>query len=340
MHSRKNYRENQGLAKLNQPFLNSEDRRFLRESTGSVEYYIPSASSNIDGKKEGEVSEEMEIAESELEIDNEGVIEPEEDEPPEMGDENLKVTSDMMKQADEKKEEAFDAVGRGEFQRAIQLFTDAIKLNPRLSTLYANRASVFVRLRKPNAAIRDCDKATKINPDSAQPYKWRGKAYWLMGQWQQAAKDLALACQLDYDEDTNETLKEVQRRVQNTTEHQRKYEEEPQAKKSIDALPRVRKSMAEEERVQLLTSQGEKEAHLQNLRKHKQVHFWTSQEPDNDCLNCLRSGGYILMSGSPFKGPGSQPFGVYLLCQRLVTQTLDLLLKMFLAKSILEACRH
>lgn len=37
--------------------------------------------------------------------------------------------------------------------------------------------SVFVKLQKPNAAIRDCDRAIKINPDSAQTYKWRGKAH-------------------------------------------------------------------------------------------------------------------------------------------------------------------
>lgn len=64
-----------------------------------------------------------------METDNEGEVEPEEDESPEMGDENLEVTSDMMKQADEKKKGVFDAVGRGEFQKAVQLFTDAIKLN-------------------------------------------------------------------------------------------------------------------------------------------------------------------------------------------------------------------
>ena len=37
--------------------------------------------------------------------------------------------------------------------------------------------SAFIRLEKPNAAIRDCDQAIQINPDSAQSYKWRGKAY-------------------------------------------------------------------------------------------------------------------------------------------------------------------
>jgi len=37
--------------------------------------------------------------------------------------------------------------------------------------------SIYVKLQKPNAAIRDCDKAIEMNPDSAQPYKWRGKAH-------------------------------------------------------------------------------------------------------------------------------------------------------------------
>lgn len=37
--------------------------------------------------------------------------------------------------------------------------------------------SVYIQMQKPNAAIRDCDRAIQINPDSAQPYKWRGKAH-------------------------------------------------------------------------------------------------------------------------------------------------------------------
>ncbi|KAL0607516.1 putative protein FAM10A5 [Plecturocebus cupreus] len=103
-------------------------------------------------------------------------------------------------------------------------FTDTIKLNPRLAILYAKRASVFVKLQKPNAAIRDCDRAIEINPDSAQPYEWRGKAHKLLGHWEEAAHDLALACNLDYDEDASARLKEVQPRAQKIAEHWRKYE--------------------------------------------------------------------------------------------------------------------
>ncbi|XP_017593226.1 PREDICTED: hsc70-interacting protein [Corvus brachyrhynchos] len=167
-------------------------------------------------------SPEPESEESDLEIDNEGVIEPDNDDPQEMGDENVEVTEEMADQANEKKIEAINALSEGDLQKAVDLFTDAIKLNPCLAILYAKRASVFVKLQKPNAAIRDCDRAIKINPDSAQTYKWRGKAHRLLGHWEEAAHDLALACKLDYDEDASAVLKEVQPRAQKIAEHRRK----------------------------------------------------------------------------------------------------------------------
>ncbi|EHB18315.1 Hsc70-interacting protein [Heterocephalus glaber] len=130
----------------------------------------------------------------------------------------------MRDQANEKKGAAMVALNDGELQKAIDLFTVAIKLNPRLTILYSKTASVFIKLQKPNAAIRDCDRTSEINPDSAQPYKWRGEAHRLLGHWEGAAHDLALACKLDYNEDVSAMLKEVQPRAQKIAEYQRKYE--------------------------------------------------------------------------------------------------------------------
>lgn len=73
--------------------------------------------------------------------------------------------------------------------------------------------SVLIKLKKPNAAIRDCDVAVEINPDSAQGYKWRGRAHQLLGHWEEAAKDLQTACKLDFDEDSNIWLKEIKPKV-------------------------------------------------------------------------------------------------------------------------------
>ena len=130
------------------------------------------------------------------------------------------------------------------------MFTDAIKLNPRLAILYAKRASVFIKLQKPNAAIRDCDRATEINPDSAQPYKWRGKAHRLLGHWEEAAHELALTCKLHYNEDASTMLKEVQPRAQKIAEHQRKYEQKREECEIKERIERVKKAQEERERAQ------------------------------------------------------------------------------------------
>ncbi|XP_056309429.1 hsc70-interacting protein [Danio aesculapii] len=192
-----------------------------------------------------------ESEESEIEIDNEGVIEPDTDDPQEMGDfENLEVTEEMMDQANEKKIEAIDALGDGDLQKALDLFTEAIKLNPKLAILYAKRASVYVKMQKPNAAIRDCDRAISINPDSAQPYKWRGKAHKLLGHWEDSARDLAMACKLDYDEEASAMLKEVQPKANKIIDHRRKYERKREEREIRARQERVKKAREEHERAQ------------------------------------------------------------------------------------------
>lgn len=103
-----------------------------------------------------------------------------------MGDENPEITEEMMDQANEKKGAATEALNDGELQKAIDLFTDATKLKPCLAILYAKRASAFIKLQKPNAAIRDCDRAIEINPDSAQLISGEGKHtdFWATGKKQ------------------------------------------------------------------------------------------------------------------------------------------------------------
>uniref|UniRef100_A0A2K5YI58 Hsp70-interacting protein N-terminal domain-containing protein n=1 Tax=Mandrillus leucophaeus TaxID=9568 RepID=A0A2K5YI58_MANLE len=183
------------MCKQDPSVLHTEEMRFLREWVESMGSKAPPATqkakSEENTKEEKPDSKKVEedlkaddpsSEESDLEIDKEGVIEPDTDSPQEMGDENAEITEEMMDQANDEKVAAIEALNDGELQKAIDLFTDAIKLNPRLAILYAKRASVFVKLQKPNA----------INPDSAQPYKWRGKAHRLLGHWEEAAHDLAL----------------------------------------------------------------------------------------------------------------------------------------------------
>ncbi|XP_009436753.1 hsc70-interacting protein isoform X2 [Pan troglodytes] len=258
------------MCKQDPSVLHTEEMRFLREWVESMGGKVPPATQKAkseentkeekpDSKKVEEdlKADEPSSEESDLEIDKEGVIEPDTDAPQEMGDENAEITEEMMDQANDKKVAAIEALNDGELQKAIDLFTDAIKLNPRLAILYAKRASVFVKLQKPNAAIRDCDRAIEINPDSAQPYKWRGKAHRLLGHWEEAAHDLALACKLDYDEDASAMLKEVQPRAQKIAEHRRKYERKREEREIKERIERVKKAREEHERAQRVAFLGE-----------------------------------------------------------------------------------
>lgn len=53
------------------------------------------------------------------------------------------------------------------------------------------------------------DEYFQINPDSAKGYKSRGIARSLLGQWEEAAKDLHVASNIDYDEEISTILKKV-----------------------------------------------------------------------------------------------------------------------------------
>ncbi|KAK2489574.1 hypothetical protein MC885_003454 [Smutsia gigantea] len=231
------------MCKQDPSVLHTEEMRFLREWVESMGGKIPPATHKT--KSEENTKEEK--------TDSKKVEENIKTDEPSSGESDLgeeMITEEMMDQANDKKVAAIDALNDGELQKAIDLFTDAIKLNPRLAILYAKRASVFVKLQKPNAAIRDCDRAIEINPDSAQPYKWRGKAHRLLGHWEEAAHDLALACKLDYDEDASAMLKEVQPRAQKIAEHRRKYERKREEREIKERIERVKKAREEHERAQ------------------------------------------------------------------------------------------
>jgi suppressor of tumorigenicity protein 13 len=162
--------------------------------------------------------------ESDLELDMTGVIAADDDPLLPMGDPNKDVTEEMIDQSDEKRSQAMTAVGEGNYEKALQFFTEAIELNPGSALLHAKRANVLLQLNKPNAAIRDCDKAISINADSAQPYKFRGRAHRLLGHWEKAHNDLVMACKLDYDDQSNAWLKEVEGNAKKLLEHKRKHD--------------------------------------------------------------------------------------------------------------------
>merc|ERR1712151_562353 len=104
-----------------------------------------------------------EIVESEVELDNEGVIEPDNDPPQKMGDPSVEVTEEKRDEAQIAKSKAIEAMADGDLDEAVNHLTEAIECNPTSAIIYATRASVFVKMKKPNAAIRDANAAIKMH---------------------------------------------------------------------------------------------------------------------------------------------------------------------------------
>ncbi|XP_012493429.1 PREDICTED: hsc70-interacting protein [Propithecus coquereli] len=186
------------MCKQDPSILHTEEMRFLREwverkrnvKKNLSELVVEILEEKTDSEKAEEniQTEEPSSEESDLEIDNEGVIEPDTDAPQEMGDENVEITEEMMDQANDKKVAAIEALNDGDFR--------------------------------------------------------------LLGHWEEAAHDLALACKLDYDEDVSAMLKEVQPRAQKIAEHRRKYERKREEREIKERIERVKKAREEHERAQ------------------------------------------------------------------------------------------
>ncbi|CAF0746222.1 unnamed protein product [Adineta steineri] len=180
--------------------------------------------------------------ESDLDLDKTGVIKGDNDAPQSMGDPNVEVTDAMSEQADTKRSEAQAKLSEGAIEEAITLFTQAIENNPQSAILYAKRAQCYIKLQKPNAAIRDCNRALEINENSQQALKWRGKAHRMLGNWEAAYKDFCKAQLSDFDEDVQTWCKEVEANAKKVTEHKRKYERRRETKDADAKRERIRKA--------------------------------------------------------------------------------------------------
>lgn len=186
--------------------------------------------------------EDVVSEESDLELDNEGVVEPDTEEPQEMGDESKECTEEEMDQASDLRAKAASAYSERNFEEAVKLYTEAIKLNPHNALFHAKRGQAYLKLNKPNACIRDCDRALQINSDSAAAYKFRGRAQRLLGDWEKAAVDLRQACKLDYDEEADEWLREVTPNAKKIEAHKIKQERRRAEREERQRKERVRKA--------------------------------------------------------------------------------------------------
>src|SRR6266851_3172241 len=82
---------------------------------------------------------------------------------------------------------AFDV--KGERDRGIQDYDQAIRLRPNYSEAFNNRGNAFYGKGEKDLAFRDYDQAIRLKPDNVEAFSNRGKAFLGMGESDRAIQD-------------------------------------------------------------------------------------------------------------------------------------------------------
>uniref|UniRef100_H2ZQB0 Hsp70-interacting protein N-terminal domain-containing protein n=1 Tax=Ciona savignyi TaxID=51511 RepID=H2ZQB0_CIOSA len=273
------------LLKFNSSFLHSEELRFLKDwlvndlkatlpdppndkSNGDKPTYVDAASGKPAWTKEesSESDEEEEEDESDIEIDNEGVIPGDNDAPQDMGDDSKEATEEEQEEAMKMRQLGMEALGNGDNEGAVTHFTAGIKLDNTKTVLFAKRGLSFLRMQKPNAAIRDANKALQINPDSAAAYKVLGKAQKLLGKWEESCHNFEVAQKIDYDDEIHDLLKEIKPKAMKIREHEMARERKRKEKEIAARIKRVKKAQKAQAKAKKEQEEREK-ADAERLRK-------------------------------------------------------------------------
>ncbi|MGP0089765.1 MAG: tetratricopeptide repeat protein [Xanthobacteraceae bacterium] len=87
-------------------------------------------------------------------------------------------------------ERASAHIERGELERAIAEYSEAIRLDPDRATAFFDRAAAYYMKGDLDRAIADYDQAIRLRPDFAPAFKNRGLAHFFVGEFSSAMADL------------------------------------------------------------------------------------------------------------------------------------------------------
>ncbi|XP_076609904.1 sperm-associated antigen 1A [Chaetodon auriga] len=95
------------------------------------------------------------------------------------------------------KREGNDLVKKGQFQEALQKYSECLSLKPDECALYTNRAICFLKLNRFEEAKQDCDSALQLEPSNKKAFYRRALAYKGLQDYLSASSDLQEVLQLD-----------------------------------------------------------------------------------------------------------------------------------------------
>jgi DnaJ family protein C protein 7 len=91
------------------------------------------------------------------------------------------------------KEEGNTAFKAKDYRKAIELYTEALNVDPANKDMNAkilqNRAQAYINLKEYDDAINDCTEALRLDPTYSKAQKMRAKAHAGAGNWEEAVQD-------------------------------------------------------------------------------------------------------------------------------------------------------
>jgi serine/threonine-protein kinase len=101
----------------------------------------------------------------------------------------------MPEQIRAAKQHGLELMNAHQFAEAIEVFNKVLATRP-LPAAYLDRGTCYLRLKQPQAALRDFDEGLRLNPKFAPGYVRRGQAYTSMEQYDLALRDFSHALEL------------------------------------------------------------------------------------------------------------------------------------------------
>ena len=96
-------------------------------------------------------------------------------------------------------ERGVDYGEQGDYEKAIEEYDEALRLNPEYANAYASRGGAYMLLGQYERAIQDFDEAIRLNPEYANAYYLRAFTYQSLGEQELADRDFQKAKELGYE---------------------------------------------------------------------------------------------------------------------------------------------
>ena len=123
-------------------------------------------------------------------------------------------SGDPVTESETIKKEANTCFSQGQFDKAIELYTSAIEIDPENAILYSNRSFAHLKMESYGYSLADATKSIELNSGYIKAYYRRASANFAMGKFKVALKDFeSVAKAKPSDADAQKRFKECEKIV-------------------------------------------------------------------------------------------------------------------------------